>query len=158
MDNKEITITDPKMTRFLLPLEGAIDLVFFAFNNARQGDLFIKKTSASTVIDLAQALKNIFKSSSPIKIIGIRHGEKIHETLATTEELRKSEDLGDYFRVKMDGRDLNYNKYFSDGDIKESLLKDYTSANTSRLSVGEVQKLLLTLPEVNDALRRYNKL
>jgi UDP-N-acetylglucosamine 4,6-dehydratase/5-epimerase len=158
MENKPLTITDPLMTRFLLPLKDAIDLVFFAFTHARQGDLFIKKTPACTAIDLAQALKNIFKSRCLVKIIGIRHGEKIHETLATIEELRKSDDLGDYFRVKMDGRDLNYNKYFTDGDTKESSLQDYASSNTTRLSVRQVEKLLLTLPEIKDALCRHKEL
>ena len=153
MENKPITITDPKMTRFLLPLKNAIELVFFAFTHARQGDIFIRKAPASTVIDLAAALKNIFNSKVPVKVIGVRHGEKIHETLATIEELRKSDDMGDYYRVKMDGRDLNYNKYFTDGDLKESSLQDYTSFNTQRLGVRETEKLLLSLPEVRNYLK-----
>lgn len=147
-----ITITDPHMTRFLLPLSSAIDLVLFALVHARQGDIFIKKAPASTVADLAQALKNIFKSDVAVKTIGIRHGEKIHETLATKEELRKAEDMKDYFRVRLDDRDLNYEKYFTDGDKKEAYLEDYTSENTTRLNLKETEKLLLTLPEVSGLL------
>lgn len=150
--NKPLTITDPGMTRFLLPLNSAIDLVLFAFENARQGDIFIKKAPACTVIDLAVALKNIFKSDVPIKTIGIRHGEKIFETLATMEELSKSENMGDYYRCAMDDRDLNYDKYSIEGDFREPTLEDYTSHNTYRLNVQEVQDLLLTLPEVTSEL------
>lgn len=151
-EKKTITITEPSMTRFLLPLRSAIELVLFAFKNAGQGDIFIKKAPASTVIDLAKALKNIFKSDVPVKTIGIRHGEKIYETLATIEELRRSQDMGDYFRVKMDDRGLSYSKYFTEGDLEESSFEDYTSHNTDRLSVKEVEELLLTLPEVTSEL------
>lgn len=152
-EKRTITITEPGMTRFLLPLRSAIELVLFAFKNAGQGDIFIKKAPASTVIDLATALKNIFKSDVPVKNIGIRHGEKIFETLATIEELRRSQDMGDYFRVKMDDRGLSYSKYFTEGDLEESSLEDYTSHNTKRLSVKEVEELLLTLPEVISELK-----
>lgn len=152
-ENKPITVTDPGMTRFLLPLPDAIKLVLFAFANAKQGNLFIKKAPACTVGDLAQALKELFKSQVPVKTIGIRHGEKIYETLATTEELRRSEDMENYFRVSMDGRDLNYNKYFTEGDKKEALLEDYTSHNTERLDVKQVKALLLKLPEVTAELK-----
>lgn len=151
-EKRPLTITEPRMTRFMLSLKSAIDLVLFAFSNAKQGDIFIKKAPACTVIDLAVALKNIFKSDVPVKTIGMRHGEKIFETLATIEELRRSEDMGDYFRVKMDDRDLNYNKYFTEGDTEESSLEDYTSHNTYRLSVKEIEELLLTLPEVTAEL------
>jgi UDP-glucose 4-epimerase len=149
---KPITVTDPAMTRFLLPLPNAIDLVLFAFAHAAQGDIFIKKSPASTVEDLAVAMKNIFKSKVPVKVIGIRHGEKIYETLATAAELRKSEDFGDYFRIRMDDRDLNYDKYFSNGDKKVGEVEDYTSHNTQRLTVREIEKLLLSLPEVQKEL------
>lgn len=152
-EKKTITITEPSMTRFLLALRSAIDLVLFAFKNAGQGDIFIKKAPASTVIDLAKALKNIFKSDVPIKTIGIRHGEKIYETLATIEELRRSQDMGDYFRVKMDDRGLSYSKYFTEGDLEEASLEDYTSHSTDRLSVKEIEELLLTLPEVTSELK-----
>jgi UDP-glucose 4-epimerase len=147
-ENKPITITEPGMTRFMLTLKSAIDLVMFAFNNSRQGDIFIKKAPACTIMDLAMALKNIFNAKVQIKKIGIRHGEKIYETLASIEELRKTEDMGDYFRVKMDDRDLNYNKYFTEGDLETTSLEDYTSHNTYRLSADEVEELLLTLPEI----------
>jgi UDP-glucose 4-epimerase len=147
-ENKPITVTEPGMTRFLLPLPEAIGLVLFAFKNGKQGNLFIKKSPACTVADLATALKELFKSEVPVKTIGIRHGEKIYETLATTEELRRADDMGEYFRVRMDGRDLNYNKYFTEGDKKEALLEDYTSHNTERLTVKQVKQLLMRLPEV----------
>ena len=151
-EKKPITVTDAGMTRFLLPLPEAIKLVLFAFAHARQGDIFIKKAPACTVGDLAVALKELFKSDVPVKSIGIRHGEKIYETLATIEELRRAEDMGDYFRVSMDGRDLNYNKYYTEGDKKEALLEDYTSHNTRRLNVKEIKELLLKLPEVRAGL------
>ena len=152
-DKKPITVTESGMTRFLLPLNEAIKLVLFAFLNAKQGDIFIKKAPACTVADLATALKELFNSSVQVKNIGIRHGEKIFETLATIEELRRADDMGDYFRVKMDDRDLNYNKYYTEGDKKEVLLSDYTSHNTLRLSVKEVKEMLLKLPEVMAELR-----
>ena len=152
-ENKPITVTEASMTRFLLPLNDAIKLVLFAFLNAEQGDIFIKKAPACTVADLATALKELFKSDVPVKSIGIRHGEKIYETLATIEELRRADDMGDYFRVKMDGRDLNYNKYYTEGDKKEASLEDYTSHNTRQLSVKEVKEILLKLPEVVAELR-----
>lgn len=152
-ERKSITVTDAGMTRFLLPLPEAIKLVLFAFTNAKQGNLFIKKSPACTVGDLAVALKELFKSDVPVKSIGIRHGEKIYETLVTIEELRRAEDMGDYFRVTMDGRDLNYNKYFTEGDKKEASLSDYTSHNTTRLNVKEVKEMLLKLPYVVSELK-----
>lgn len=150
---KPITVTDPGMTRFLLPLPEAIKLVLFAFTHAKQGNVFIKKSPACTVGDLAAALKELFKSNVPVKTIGIRHGEKVFETLANIEELRRAEDMGDYFRVNMDGRDLNYNKYFTEGDKKEAMLSDYTSHNTERLNVKQVKEMLLKLPEVVSELK-----
>jgi UDP-glucose 4-epimerase len=147
-EKQPITLTNPSMTRFLLVLRDAIDLVNFAFHNARQGDVFIRKAPACTIGDLATALKNLFKSNVPVHCIGMRHGEKVYETLATREELRRAEDLGDYYRVQIDSRDLNYNKYFTEGDPKEADIEDYTSHNTVRLNAKEVEKLLLTLPEV----------
>lgn len=150
--NKPLTVTVPEMTRFLLPLRYAVDLVLFALENARQGNMFIRKAPACTIIDLAQAVKNIFKADVPVKIIGIRHGEKIYETLASREELQRSEDMGDYYRINLDDRDLNYNKYFTEGDTKEALIEDYTSHNTQRVNVKEVEELLLTLPEVQSEL------
>lgn len=147
-----LTVTEPGMTRFLLPLNAAIDLVMTAFRHGRQGDIFIRKAPACTVEDLALALKNLFRSNARIRAIGMRHGEKIYETLATREELRKADHLGDYFRVRMDNRDLNYADYFTEGDRGEAELDDYTSHNTRRLTVPQVEKLLLSLPEIRSAL------
>lgn len=151
-ENLPLTVTEPGMTRFLLPLSDAVDLVLFALSNGNQGDIFIKKAPACTVADLMEALKNLFHADTPVKIIGMRHGEKIFETLANIEELRRSEDMGDYYRVRMDNRDLNYNKYFTEGDTLEASMDDYTSHNTYRLSVKEVESLLLGLPEIQSAL------
>lgn len=154
-EGKPLTVTVPAMTRFLLAISEAVELVIFAFNHASQGDLFIKKAPACTIIDLAQAVKNMFKSDVPIDIIGIRHGEKLYETLATREELQRSEDMGDYYRIKLDDRDLNYlnySKYFTEGNVEEVKFEDYTSHNTKRLNVKEVEELLLTLPEVKAEL------
>ncbi len=153
--NKPITITVPNMTRFLLPLSSSVDLVLFAFGNAGQGDLFVRKAPACTIIDLAKAIKNLFNSDVPEKIIGMRHGEKIYETLATREELTRSEDMGEYFRIRPDDGDLNYtlyNKYFTEGDLEEEIIEDYTSHNTQRLNVKQTEELLLTLPEVQAEL------
>lgn len=149
---KPLTVTVPDMTRFLLPLREAIELVVFAFRHAGQGDVLIKKAAACTVEDLATALKNLFKSDVPVNVIGMRHGEKIFETLASREELRKAEDMGEYYRIRMDDRDLNYNLYFSEGDREEADMEDYTSHNTRRLTVAEVEALLLSLPEVQAEL------
>lgn len=157
-NNKQLTITVAEMTRFLLPLPLAIELVAFAFCHGRQGDLFVRKAPACTVGVLAQALKNLFASDMPIQVIGMRHGEKIYETLATREELAKAEDMGDYYRVPMDDRDLNYGKYFTEGDTRESLIDDYTSHNTERLDVAGVERLLLSLPEVRAELERAGRL
>jgi len=155
--NKPVTITLPGMTRFLLPLSDAVELVLFAFSKAKQGDLFIKKAPACTILDLARAVKNIFNSNVEERIIGIRHGEKIYETLATREELQRSEDMGDYYRIRLDDRSLNYinyGKYFTEGDQKEAEVEDYTSHNTERLNVEQVQQLLLTLPQIQAELGR----
>lgn len=150
--NQPITITVPEMTRFLLPLRYSVDLVLFAFANSQPGDLFVKKAPACTVEDLASALKNIFKSDVPTNIIGMRHGEKMYETLVTQEELQRAEDMGDYFRVSLDARDLNYAIYFTEGDTEEAKVEDYTSHNTTRLNVKEVEELLLSLPKVTAEL------
>ena len=152
--NKPITITDPSMTRFLMALPEAVDLVEHAFKYGKQGDIFIKKAPACTVKDLAQALKEIFASDVETKIIGIRHGEKIYETLASKEELTTAEDMNDYYRVQMDSRDLNYEKYFTDGDADEINFDDYHSHNTQRLNVNQVKQLLLQLPEVQAELSK----
>ncbi len=149
---KDITITDPNMTRFLMNLDEAVDLVIFAFENAHQGDLFVQKSPASTVGDLALALKEVFKSKSNIKIIGTRHGEKAHETLMTREECAKAEDLGEYYRVPADNRDLNYDKYFEDGDKKVTAIDEYTSHNTEQLDVKGTIDKIFTVEYVREEL------
>lgn len=150
---KLLTITEPAMTRFLLPLRDAVDLVEFALANARPGDIFIRKAPACTIGDLAQAIQNLFDVKNLIKIIGMRHGEKMYETLASAEELRRSEDMGPYYRVKMDTRGLNYSKFFTEGDIKEVSTEDYNSSNADRIGVKQIEELLLSLPEVQRELK-----
>lgn len=147
-----ITVTDPNMTRFLMSLEDSVDLVLHAFEHAQQGDLFVQKAPASTVGDLAQALRELFKLDSPVKVIGTRHGEKLYESLISREEMAKSVDMGRYYRIPADNRDLNYSKYFVEGESEISDLDDYTSHNTERLSVEAIKALLLNLPEIREAL------
>jgi UDP-glucose 4-epimerase len=142
--NQPITVTNPDMTRFLMNLDEAVDLVLFAFKNANQGDLFVQKSPASTVEDLAKAIKELFKSKVEIKIIGTRHGEKADETLMTREEKSRSTDLGNYYRVPTDARDLNYDKFFVDGDKKIKAVEEYNSFNTKRLNVDEIIEKLMT--------------
>lgn len=141
---KDLTVTDPDMTRFLMNLDEAVDLVLFAFEHANQGDLFVQKSPASTVGDLALAMKKIMDADVEIRTIGTRHGEKAHETLLTREERAKSEDLGGYFRVPADTRDLNYGKFFDDGQDMNAVPEEYTSENTERLTVDEVVAKVLT--------------
>jgi UDP-glucose 4-epimerase len=152
---KPLTLTVPEMTRFLLPLRDSVDLVLFAFTHARPGDIFVKKAPACSLQDLALALKNIFKSNVPIKVIGIRHGEKLYETLVTKEEIVRADDMGDYYRISLDDRNLNYALYFTKGDKKEMQLEDYHSHNTKQLHVKQVEKLLLSLPEVQAELKGW---
>jgi UDP-N-acetylglucosamine 4,6-dehydratase/5-epimerase len=150
--NKNLTVTDPSMTRFLMSLDDSVDLVLHAFQHADQGEIFVQKAPASTVQDLAQALKELFRSDSEIKIIGTRHGEKLYESLLSREEMAKAEDMERYYRVPMDGRDLNYNKFFVDGEMSVSSFDSYTSHNTSRLDVSGVKELLMKLPFIRSAL------
>ena len=152
-NNKDLTITDSNMTRFMMSLDDAVDLVDYAFENANQGDLFIKKAPASTIETLASSLIEIFNSKSKIRVIGIRHGEKMHETLVTKEEMLKSENLGDHFRIKADSRDLNYDKYFSKGGSKVNEQLEYNSFNTELLNKEKLIKILLKLPEVISELK-----
>ncbi|MFK5955339.1 MAG: polysaccharide biosynthesis protein [Planctomycetota bacterium] len=152
-EGKALTLTEPSMTRFLMPLAQAVDLVEFAFTHAQQGDLFVRKAPACTIGDLVSAMKNLFKADNEVNVIGIRHGEKLYEALASAEELRRSEDMGDYLRVSMDGRDLNYGKFFTEGDTKDVDVEDYTSHNTDRLDVSAVEQLLMTLPEIRRDLK-----
>lgn len=149
-----ITVTDPSMTRFLMSLADSVDLVLHAYRHARQGDIFVQKAPASTVGDLAQALREIFNTDTPIRIIGTRHGEKLYESLLSREEMARAEDHGDYYRIPADTRDLNYAKYFTVGEERISRLDDYTSHNTQRLNLAQVKELLLKLPYVQQELRR----
>ena len=151
-EGKPLTVTDPNMTRFLMSLEDSVDLVLYAFMHGQQGDLFVQKAPASTVADLAQALKELFKKDNPVRIIGTRHGEKLYESLISREEMAKAQDMGDYYRVPADNRDLNYAQYFSEGEEKLSHLDDYTSHNTDRLSVEQIKKLLLKLDYIKEEL------
>lgn len=147
-----MTVTVPEMTRFLMRLEDAIDLVLFAFEKGQQGEVLIKKSPASTIQDLATALADLFHSDVPIRVIGMRHGEKMFETLASREELRRAHDHGGYFRVAVDGRDLNYAQYFTEGDTGEPMVEDYTSHNTTRLNLQDIKNLLLQVGEVRREL------
>jgi UDP-glucose 4-epimerase len=151
-NNKPLTITDPNMTRFLMSLEDSVDLVLYAFEHGKQGDIFVQKAPASTLDDLAQALKALFSSASSICIIGTRHGEKLYESLISREEMAKADDLGDYYRIPADNRDLNYAQFFSEGEEKISKQEDYTSHNTERLNVEQVKKLLLKLDFIKEEL------
>ena len=150
-ERKPLTITSSDMTRFMMTLDQAVELVLFAFENAHQGDLFIQKSPAATINTLAQALKELFNSKVKLEEIGIRHGEKMYETLVTAEEMIKAEDLGDFYRIAADTRDLNYNKYFSEGQKKISK-GEYNSNNTHQLNVEEMKELLLKLPEIQSEL------
>lgn len=149
---KPLTITDPKMTRFLMSLDDAVELVLFAFENGNPGDLFVNKAPAGTIQHLAEALRNIFEADNDINIIGTRHGEKLYETLCTREEMRKAEDMGDFFRIPADNRDLNYAQYFFKGEKDISNIEDYHSHNTEQLNAGQMKELLLTLPLVQEEL------
>jgi FlaA1/EpsC-like NDP-sugar epimerase len=149
---KPVTVTDPRMTRFLMSLEDSVDLVLHAFEHGAQGDIFVQKAPASTMGDLAQALRELFKSQSPIRIIGTRHGEKLYESLLSREEMARAEDTGRYYRVPADDRDLNYNKYFVEGETRVSALEDYTSNNTERLNVEQVKALLIKLDFIRETL------
>jgi UDP-glucose 4-epimerase len=142
-----LTLTQPDMTRFMMTLDHAVELVLFAFKHGKQGDLFVQKSPAATIETLAQALKELFDTEVLIKTIGIRHGEKMYETLVTSEEMLKAQDLGAYFRVQADNRDLNYKKYFSEGQTT-TVRAEYNSENTRRLDIKEMKELLLELPEI----------
>ncbi|PZT91810.1 MAG: UDP-glucose 4-epimerase [Citromicrobium sp.] len=151
-----ITVTAPEMTRFLMPLRDSVSLVRFAFEHARQGDLFIRKAPASTIGDLVTALIGLFgRPKHDVKIIGWRHAEKLYETLATKQELSTGEDMGDYWRIRADERDLNYSSYFTEGEVDETPTEDFHSHNAERLTVSEVKDLLLSLPEVRAELEAW---
>lgn len=152
LEGKPVTITDPNMTRFLMSLDDSVDLVLYAFQNARPGDIFVQKSPASTVGDLAIALRDLLKRDNELKIIGTRHGEKLFESLVSREEMARAEDLGGYYRIPADSRDLNYNKYFVEGQPDVATIDDYTSHNTQRLDVPQVKELLMRLPMVREAV------
>jgi UDP-N-acetylglucosamine 4,6-dehydratase len=147
-----LTVTDPEMTRFLMSLEDSVDLVLHAFEHGQQGDLFIQKAPASTVGDLAEALKQLFGKTNDVRVIGTRHGEKLYESLVSREEMAKAEDMGRYYRIPADNRDLNYKKYFVEGEQRISELDDYTSHNTTRLDVPGIKELLLKLDYIKEQL------
>ena len=152
-EGKPLTVTDPNMTRFLMSLDEAVDLVLYAYDHGKQGDTFVQKSPASTIGDLAQALIELFDSKSDIKIIGTRHGEKLYESLLTREEMAHAEDLGDYYRIPADNRDLNYKNYFIVGEQKISVAEDYNSINTESLNVEQIKEKLLTLDLVQEELK-----
>ena len=151
-EGKQLTVTDPTMTRFLMSLEDSVDLVLHAFEHGRQGDIFVQKAPASTIEVLAQALSELFAKSNKIQVIGTRHGEKLYESLVSREELAHAEDMGDYYRIPADHRDLNYAKFSVEGETEITLYDDYTSHNTERLDIEGVKKLLLTLDFIQEQL------
>lgn len=151
-EGRPITLTDPQMTRFLMSLQESVDLVLYAFEHARPGDIFVQKSPACTIEVLAEALRQLLRPDAEIRIIGTRHGEKLYESLVSREEMARAEDLGRYYRIPADTRDLNYNKYFVEGRPDVSLGDDYTSHNTVRLTVDEVKRVLLSLDVIRQAL------
>jgi len=153
-----LTVTNPNMTRFLMSLDEAVELVVFAFQHAEAGDIMVQKAPASTIRDLAQAIKELFNADNEIKIIGTRHGEKRYETLLTKEEYLKAEDMGRFFRVPADKRDLNYDKYFVEGDQELSVEREYNSDNTERLNVEQIKEKLLQLDYVRKELERWHRM
>jgi UDP-N-acetylglucosamine 4,6-dehydratase len=152
VEGRPLTITDPAMTRFLMSLEESVGLVLYAFEHARPGDIFVQKAPASTVGDLAVALRELLRRDNEIRIIGTRHGEKLYESLVSREEMARADDLGDYFRIPADSRDLNYDKYFIEGETRISTFDDYTSHSTVRLDIPGVKKVLLQLDIVREAV------
>ena len=151
-EGKSLTLTDPNMTRFMMTLEDAVDLVLFAFNNGKQGDIFVQKSPASTIETLAQALKELYKKDNTIKVIGTRHGEKLYEVLVNREDMVKADDMGNFYRIPADTRDLNYDVYFSKGNNDVERVSDYHSHNTERLDVEGTKKLLLKLDSIRTDL------
>ena len=151
-EGNNLTITDPNMTRFLMSLDEAVELVLFAFENGNSGDLFVNKAPASNIGDLAKAMKELFELDNDVKIIGTRHGEKLYETLCTREEMIKAQDMGDFYRIPADNRSLNYSSYFSEGEKELSNIEDYNSHNTEQKNIEGVKQLLLKLDFINEAL------
>jgi UDP-glucose 4-epimerase len=156
-NGQPLTVTDPNMTRFLMSLEEAVELVVFAFQNAEAGDIMVQKSPASTIGDLAQAVKELFNADNEIKVIGTRHGEKLYETLLTKEEHVVAKDMGGFYRVPADKRDLNYDKYFVEGDQKLSSEDEYNSHNTERLNIEQIKEKLLQLDYVREQLESWDR-
>ena len=154
-EGKELTVTEPTMTRFIMSLEEAVELVVFTFQNGQSGDIMVQKAPACTIAVLAQAVKEIFHADNPMKVIGIRHGEKMYETLLTNEECSNAMDMGDFYRVPCDKRDLNYDKYFKDGDTKRNILTEFNSSNTELLTVEQVKEKLLSLQYIQDEVEKW---
>ena len=153
----ELTVTEPEMTRFLMSLEEAVELVFFAFQHAESGDIMVQKAPACTIGVLAQAVSEIFNVNTKIRVIGIRHGEKMHETLLTNEECAHALDMGNYYRVSADNRNLNYDNYFTQGNKKRVALSEFTSSNTRRLNIKEVKRKLLEIPYVKERMEIWKQ-
>ena len=156
-DGKPLTVTDPNMTRFMMSIEDAVDLVLYTYEHAKAGDIFVQKAPAATIETLAAALKRLFQADNPVKVFGTRHGEKLYETLLTREEYARAEDLGGYFRVPADNRDLNYNAYFTEGEEAVSRQEDYNSHNTRRLDVDQMAELLIKLDYVKQELASWRQ-
>lgn len=154
-EGKDMTVTEPSMTRFIMSLEEAVELVIFAFQHAQSGDIMVQKAPACTIEILAQAVKELFHAGNEIKVIGIRHGEKMYETLLTNEECAHAIDMGNFYRVPCDKRDLNYDRYFKDGDTKRSKLTEFNSSNTELLDIGQVKEKLLSLPYIRDEIAAW---
>jgi len=149
---EDLPVTNPHMTRYLMTLDEAVDLVIYAFNNAKQGDIFVQKAPASSIGNLAKAVQELFESQNKITIIGTRHGEKLYETLMTKEEMKVSEDLGDFYRIPADNRDLNYEKYFTQGQEDIDNYEDYNSSNAYQLSIEQIKNKLMQLEYIKDEL------
>ena len=154
-EGKDLTVTDPSMTRFIMTLEEAVDLVIYAFENGQSGDIMVQKAPASTIGDLMEATRQLFNADSEMKVIGIRHGEKMYETLLTNEECANAIDMGNFYRVPADKRDLNYDKYFTTGDEERNLLEEFNSNNTELMTVEEIKEKLLTVPLVSEELAKW---
>ncbi|MCW1306117.1 MAG: polysaccharide biosynthesis protein [Candidatus Parvarchaeota archaeon] len=153
--DQPLTVTNPNMTRFMMTLDDAINLVLYAFEHGNPGDIFVQKSPAATIGDLAQAVKALFNVDSEVRIIGTRHGEKLYETLLTSEEMAVAQDLGNYYRIPMDDRDLNYSKYLNQGEVRKDNVESYTSHNAKRLSLEELKQLLLKVDLVRDELKKW---
>ena len=154
-EGKDMTVTEPAMTRFIMSLEEAVELVVFAFQHAQSGDVMVQKAPACTIEILAQAVKELFHAKNEIKVIGIRHGEKMYETLLTNEECANAIDMGNFYRVPCDKRDLNYDKYFKDGDTKRNKLTEFNSSNTELLDIERVKEKLLSLQYIRDEIAAW---